>query len=193
MPVIHVYHPEGVLDSDRKAALAQRLTDVLLDMEGGARSPGGMSFATVLFSEVATSDWWVGGRTDSTYVHPPGKFLARVNVPEGYMSQVDKTNVHVAVNNAIVEVARTSDSPDQGASVMVIIDEIAEGNWGVQGKTISLASIADTVGLSKDGERFRWVRDYFAAKARLFGIAKYPPNTGGLLNDEVRTLDGKNH
>lgn len=109
------------------------------------------------------------------------------------MSQVDKTNVHVAVNNAIVEVARTSDSPDQGASVMVIIDEIAEGNWGVQGKTISLASIADTVGLSKDGERFRWVRDYFAAKARLFGIAKYPPNTGGLLNDEVRTLDGKNH
>jgi hypothetical protein len=75
---------------------------------------------------MATSDWWVGGRTGSTYVKPAGKFLARIDVPEGYMSQVDKTNVHVALHKAIVEVAGTGDAPDQGASIMVIVNEVGE-------------------------------------------------------------------
>ena len=128
MPVLQVYYPEGSLQGERKAALAQRLTDVLLMMEGGAKTRGGLAFATVLFTQVPASDWWVGGRTDATYVAPPGKFLIRVSVPEGYMNQTHKTEVHAAVNAAIVDdrrrprVIRT-----QGANVLVIIDEIPEG------------------------------------------------------------------
>jgi hypothetical protein len=41
--------------------------------------------------------------------------------------------------------------------------------------------IADTVGLPKSGERFKWVRAYFDAKARARAAANYPPDTGGLL------------
>jgi hypothetical protein len=43
------------------------------------------------------------------------------------------------------------------------------------------AAIADAVGLSKSGERFKWVRAYFDAKARARAAANYPPDTGGLL------------
>lgn len=181
MPVMQVFHPQGLLSDERKAALAQKLTDVLLTMEGNAKTSGGFGFATVLFTEVAQSDWWVGGRTDMTYVAPPGKVLVRVNIPEGYMNQARKTEVHVAVHAAIVAVAGDLSSQKQGGSVQVIIDEVTEGNWGAGGKTISLANIAVTVGLPKNGERFQWVQAYFAAKAREFAAAGYPQDTGGLL------------
>ena len=52
MPVLQLYYPQGVLAGEQKAVLAQQFTDVLLAMEGGARTPGGLAFATVLFTEV---------------------------------------------------------------------------------------------------------------------------------------------
>ena len=187
MPVLQVYYPEGTLGGERKVALARSLTDVLLTMEGGAKTPGGLAFASVFFTEVAQGDWWVGGRSDATYVAPPGKFLVRVSIPEGYMSQAHKSAVHAMVNASFIEVLGGAGDPRAGSSVLVILEEVIEGNWGAQGRTISLASIADSVGLSKSGERFKWVKAYFAAKARQFAAAGYPADTGGLLSDEIRT------
>lgn len=181
MPIIQLQYPQGALDRDRKAALAGRLTEVMLTMEGGARTEGGIAFATVLFSEVPQGDWWTGGRADDSHVHPPGRFLARVSIPEGYMNQQHKSEVHAAVTAAVLECAGGAPDPHRGGSVQVIIEEIGEGNWGAGGRTISLSSIADTVGQPQDGERFKWVRAYFAAKARQFASAGYPADTGGLL------------
>jgi phenylpyruvate tautomerase PptA (4-oxalocrotonate tautomerase family) len=149
-------------------------------MEGGANTTGGQAFAWVLFTPVKTDDWWVGGRTDDAFVQPPGRFLVHVTVPEGYMSAFHKSEVHAAVNEAIVAVVGANG--DSGASALVIIDEVTEGNWGAGGRSISLAAIADKVGLPKDGARFAWVRDYFDAKARQFATAGYPADTGGLLH-----------
>lgn len=182
MPVIHLYHPQGALAGERKATLAGKLTDVLLTMEDNARTPGGLAFAYILFTALAPDDWWIGGHTNDTHVYAPGKFLARVSIPEGYMSQVHKTEVHRMVNDAIVAVVGDSSPASAGRSILVIIEEVTEGNWGCGGATISLASIADSVGLSKTGERFKWITAYFAAKARQFLAAGYPPGTGGLLS-----------
>lgn len=184
MPVIQLQYPQGALDTDRKAALARRLTDVMLTMEGGARTEGGIAFATVLFNEVPQGDWWVGGHSDDRYVHPPGRFLARVSIPEGYMNRQHKSEVHEAVTRAVLDTVGGAPDERRGASVQVIIEEVIEGNWGAGGRTISLSSIADTVGQPKDGERFRWVRSYFAAKARQFAAAGYPADAGGLLPEE---------
>ena len=98
--------------------------------------------------------------------------------------QRHKREVHAAVNAAIVGVTGRSDAPNLGASILVIIDEVPEGNWGARGRTISLAAIADTVGLPKDGERFAWVQAYFAAKRRQFANAGYPADAGGLLDPQ---------
>jgi len=176
---MRVCYPETALDTERKAALAGRLTDVLMAMEGGANTKGGRAFASVLFMPVRTDDWWVGGRADDEFVQPPAKFIVYVTIPEGYMNAARKSEVHAAVHEAIVAVVGTKG--DSGASAQVIIDEVTEGNWGAGGRTISLASIADTVGLAKDGARFAWVRDYFNAKARQFASAGYPVDTGGLI------------
>ena len=184
MPVLQLYHPQGALAGERKAALAAKLTDVLLTMEGNARTEGGYGFATVLFTAVPETDWWVGGRLDGTYVSPPGKFLARVSIPEGYMNQAHKSDVHLAVTAAILSAVGDPEDPTQGGSIQVVLEEVPEGNWGAGGRTISLASIADKVGLPKNGERFKWVQRYFAAKSRQRIAAGYPEDTGGLLAGE---------
>jgi phenylpyruvate tautomerase PptA (4-oxalocrotonate tautomerase family) len=109
--------------------------------------------------------------------------LARVSVPEGYLNQAHKSEVHRLVNDAVVSTVGSEN--DSGQSILVIIEEVAEGDWGCGGKTISLASIADTVGLSKTGERFQWSRAYFEAKARQFAAADYPLDTGGLIPGDI--------
>lgn len=176
MPIMDVRYPEGGLDAPAKEALARRLTDVLIAMEGGANTAGGRAFAWVLFTEIPKGDWWIGGQ----HVAPPGAFLVHVTIPEGYMNTTHKTEVHAQVTDAIRQVLPTPARADAGPGVLVVIDEVTEGNWGAGGKTISLEAIADSVGLPKDGPRFKWVQAYFQAKARQFAAAGYPADTGGL-------------
>ena len=184
MPIMQVHYPEEALDDARKADLAQRLTDVLIAMEGGADTKGGRAFAWVLFTPVKPGDWWVGGEQGDQFVYPPGRFLVHVTVPEGYMNAAHKSEVHAWVNAAIMTATGCADDPDAGKSVLVVIDEVTEGNWGAAGRSVSLASIAGSVGLPKDGDRFAWVQAYFAAKRRQFEAAGYPDDAGGLLRPE---------
>jgi phenylpyruvate tautomerase PptA (4-oxalocrotonate tautomerase family) len=180
MPIMQVYHAEDALDAAAKEKLGQRLTDILIAMEGGADTTGGRAFAWVLLTPIKTGDWFIGGRRDEQFVYPPGRFLVHVTIPEGYMSATHKSEVHTRVNAAIVSVTRNEGGPDAGGSILVIIDEVTEGNWGAAGRTISLATIAETVGLPKDGDRFEWIQSYFAAKRRQFEAAGYPTDIGGL-------------
>jgi phenylpyruvate tautomerase PptA (4-oxalocrotonate tautomerase family) len=181
MPIMNVHYPADRLDKVTKAALAGKLTDVLIQMEGGANTEGGRAFAAVLFSAVAEDDWWVGGNTDDKFVSAPGKFLVHVTIPEGYMNKTHKTEVHAWVAAAILEVTGATDDRATGGSIQVIIDEVPEGNWGAGGRTISLESIAAAVGMPTDGGRFAWVRAYFEAKARQLKSFAYPDDVGGLL------------
>jgi len=181
MPIMNVRYRAGSLDRTAKETLARRLTEVLIGMEGAANTRAGRAFAWVLFTEIPASDLWVGGNADNTFISPPGAFLVNVTVPEGYMNAAHKSEVHAAVTGAITHAMNVSPQADVAASVLVVIDEVTEGNWGAGGKTISLDSIADSVGLPKSGERFRWVRSYFEAKARQFASAGYPADAGGLL------------
>lgn len=177
MPLMDVRYAEGSLDDAMKAKLAGLLTDVLIRMEGGANTRGGRAFAWVFFSAFAARDWWIGGEADATYVSPPGKFLVRITIPEGYMNTLHKNEVHAWVAEAIGEATAT---PGPGDSILTVIEEVTEGNWGCAGLPISLESIAATVG-QVGGERVLWSRRYFEAKARAREAAGYPADTGGLL------------
>jgi len=170
----------GDLDSAGKADLARRLTDVLIQMEGGANTHGGRAFAWVLFNEIPPGDWLVGGDAGDAYVSPPGRFLVHVTIPEGYMNQAYKSDVHARVNQAVLAATKAT-GEDAGKSILVIVDEVPEGNWGCAGKTISLESISASVGLAKTSQRYAWVETYFAAKARMLGTFGYPADMGGVL------------
>lgn len=181
MPIMQVTHPEAALSPSQKRDLAQRLTEVLIAMEGGADTEGGRGFAWVVFTPVQAGDWWIGGSADDRFVHPPGAFLVHVTVPEGYMNASHKAEVHAWVNAAILAATGQAATEGMGRSVLVVIDEVTEGNWGAAGHPISLAAIAEAVGTPRDGERFAWVQAYFAAKRRQLVAAGYPSDVGGLL------------
>lgn len=183
MPIMDVRYMAGDLDKTTKADLARRLTDVLIRMEGGANTHGGRAFASVLFSELPQGDWWVGGVADNSFVTAPGRFLVHVTIPEGYMNADHKREVHAWVNEAIL--AATHANGATGSSTLTVINEVAEGNWGSAGHAISLEGIADSVGMAKTGERFAWVRSYFAAKARMLAAFNYPSDLGGLLPSQL--------
>ncbi|WP_431281757.1 tautomerase family protein [Humitalea sp. 24SJ18S-53] len=185
MPIMDVRYPAGGLDQAAKADLAKRLTDVLIRMEGGAGTDGGRAFASVLFTAVPEGDWWVGGETGARFVHAPGRFLVHVTIPEGYMNAEHKGEVHRWVAAAILAATGTEE-PGAGGSILTVIDEVTEGNWGAGGGVISLDSIAGSVGMSKTGARFDWVRAYFAAKARMLTAFGYPADIGGLPPSQPR-------
>lgn len=180
MPIMQVIYPEATLSRAQKDDLAQRLTEVLIAMEGGANTAGGRGFAWVIFTPVDAGNWWVGGRVDEQFVHAPGAFLVRVTIPEGYMNAAHKAEVHRWVNAAILAATGGPTAADAGGSALVVIEEVTEGNWGAAGHPISLAAIAETVGMPRDGERFAWSRAYFEAKARSYTAAGYPADIGGL-------------
>lgn len=194
MPIMDVRYAAGRLDKAQKTALAQRLTDVLIRMEGGANTHGGRAFATVLFTPTAEIDWWVGGTTDDTYVSAPGRFIVHIWIPEGYMNIAHKNEVHAWVAAAIAEATGSS---EPGNSLLTVINEVTEGNWGDAGHPISLENIAATVGQPKDGPRFGWSYSYFKAKARMMADAGFPADAGGLLpsltpaGDAARQSAGK--
>jgi len=179
MPIMDVRYSAGGLVKANKADLASRLTDVLIQMEGGANTPGGRAFAWVLFNELAEEDFWVAGLPCQT---PSGsassKFLVHISIPEGYMNRTHKNEVHAWVATAIRE---ATGATELSTSILTVIDEVTEGNWGNQGLPISLESIAATVGQTEDGPRLAWSRRYFAAKARVMDSAGYPIDAGGLL------------
>lgn len=177
MPIMEVRHIAGALDRAQKAALAGKLTEVMIKMEGGANTHGGRAFATVLFTCTAVEDWWVGGVEDDTYVSPPGRFIVNIWIPEGYMNITHKNEVHAWVVAAITE---TLGCKEPGNSILTVINEVIEGNWGNAGHPISLETISATVGQTKDSPRVRWSSDYFKAKARIMALGGYPADTGGL-------------
>jgi phenylpyruvate tautomerase PptA (4-oxalocrotonate tautomerase family) len=184
MPIMNVCYGAGDLNHDSKARLAKQLTEVMIRMEGGADTRGGRAFAWVLFKELAQGDWWAGGESGNGYISPPGRFLVQVSIPEGYMNAQQKSEVQSWVTDACLAVTKAS-GEDVGHSIQVIIDEIPEGNWAAAGQTISLANIADSVGLPKSGSRFAWSKTYFAAKARARAAAGYPADVGGLWADQT--------
>ena len=143
MPIMNVQYTEGDLDATSKADLARRLTNVLIRMEGGAGTHGGRAFATVLFTERARGDWWVGGVTDDTFVSPPGRFLVHVGIPEGYMSAEHRNEVHAWVAESILA-SKGADpkAPSVGSSILVVIDEVAEGDGIAPVRTSSTVSVS---------------------------------------------------
>lgn len=180
MPIMEVQYRAGDLDPATKADLAERLTQIMIRMEGGADTFGGRAFAWVLFRELSADDWWVGGETAETYVYPPGRFLVHVTIPEGYMNDEHKNEVHDWVAAAILE-AKGASGENAGKSILTVIDEVTEGNWGCAGLPLGMAKIAPAVGLAKTSERFAWTTAYFTAKARERVGAGYPADVGGIM------------
>jgi len=179
MPMIHFHHPKGSLDPVKKAALAEKLTHVLIEIEGGPGmdGPKARSISWVMFYEIAEDAWMIGGKSDDTYVSPPGKFLVNVHVPEGSLSNARKAMVQKMVFESIFEafgLEIPADPETVSPSIFVMITEWLEGNMGARARTFGLADIGAYIGGTGNSEIRQRGRQYMQARAKLRATAGYP-------------------
>lgn len=179
MPMLTVDHPKGALSRDQKDQLAEELTHVLLEIEGGQDTPGGRSIAWVRFKEMEDDDWFIGGRSDDTHVAEAGKFLVELNVPEGSMNQERKSLAKRAIADAILKATGFENIKGAARSIWVQIFEWPEGHMGTSGNTASLFGIVRIAGLPEDSPILDFSRSYFDAKKRLFDQNDFPEGAAG--------------
>ncbi len=179
MPMIHFHYPAGSLTSARKSDLAERLTHVLVEIEGGPGTDGprARSISWVMFYEIANDSWAIGGKFDDTFVSRPGKFLVNVHVPEGSLSNDRKTMVHKMVDQAIFDtfdVPVPDDPEGRKPSIFVEITEWPEGNMGALGRTWRLADIGFYVGGGGNPAIGQRGKAYMMARAKMRAAAGIP-------------------
>ena len=189
MPMITVEYVQGHLTAEQKERLAEEMTHVILQIEGGADTPEGRSIASVRFRAIAADDWYIGGRTDDTFVSASGKFLVELNVPEGSMDQSRKSECHGAITAAVLKVKGIANGEGAARSVWVQIFEWPEGHLATSGRTSALFGIARLAGIPMDHPLLAFPRSYFEAKHRMLDAHAFPASTAG--RSLVSLEDGK--
>lgn len=179
MPMVTVQYPKGGLTPAQKNVLAEELTHVLLLIEGGLDNPATRSIAWVRFQEMEAHDWYVGGKNDGAYVAAAGKFLIELNVPEGSMDQLRKSDAHKAITSAFLKVTGKADVEGAARSIWIQIFEWPEGHLATSGRTSSLLGIAKLAGIPVNHPLLAFPRAYFEAKDRLYDAHRFPEHTAG--------------
>ncbi len=191
MPMVTVDCVRGALSREQKDQLAEELTHVLLEIEGGQDTPRGRSIAWVRFKEIEQDEWFIGGKSDDTYVAEAGKFLVELNVPEGSMNQERKSLAKRAIADAILKATGKQGVKGAARSIWVQIFEWPEGHMGTSGNTASLFGIVRIAGLPDDSPLLDFSRAYFDAKQRLFDENKFPEGAAGRALVPYREMEGQ--
>jgi len=176
MPLVRVTLSKGCLSTEQRSQLAEEMTGVLLLVEGGTDNPAGRAIAYVLFNEVDPADWYIGGRLDETYVHPGGRFIFDVTVPQGSCNQERKNQVHAAVNDSLCKILGLAPDKRTAASAWVIIHEVREGHWGAAGRMVGIRNIAQFAQMAPD--RADYFEPLLAAQKKLHEAHGFPEGTG---------------
>lgn len=120
MLMVNVEYRTGYLSAKQKSELAEELTRVLLEIEGGGDTWSGRAGSWVRFRELAREDWFVGGGHDQSYISASGLFLVEIYVPEGLLDQQKKSRVHEAANDAIARVTGADVTATRSVWILVL-------------------------------------------------------------------------
>lgn len=166
MPMVEVTMLKSALTPEQKEKLTERLTHVLLMIEGGTDNPAGRAIAWTFFREIDPDDWAIGGKFDGTYEAPGGRFLFSITVPEASLSPDRRPLIIEATNAALMETLGLEAEDRLGMSAWVHIHEIPEGHWGAAGKVFGVEQIYELWGVRDDGRRMKYIKAYLEAKDR---------------------------
>jgi phenylpyruvate tautomerase PptA (4-oxalocrotonate tautomerase family) len=146
MPMIDVTMVKGALTKAQRTALTEKLTHLLLVIEGGMNeamdNPASRSIAWLFYHEIETDGLWVGGVTDSPHMPEGGKFRIVVTVPDGALdAEGAKRLVVEGVHKALRDVLGLPPQTGIKWAPWVIVHEVRNGNWGAGGQVRTLRDI----------------------------------------------------
>ena len=174
MPMVQVTMRKGALTPEQKEKLTDRLTHVLLMIEGGTDNPAGRAIAWTIYKEIDPGDWAIGVKFDGTYEAPGGRFLFSITLPEASLSPDRRPLIIEATNTALMETLKLDPEDRLGKSAWVHIHEIPEGHWGAGGEVFGVEKIYHVWGVQDDGERMAYIKSYLEAKERARADAFFP-------------------
>jgi phenylpyruvate tautomerase PptA (4-oxalocrotonate tautomerase family) len=131
--MIDVYAPEGLFPADAEGRLAKELTLALLRAEGapaaGPYLDNTAAYIHILPAEAVHTAATGGARTVRVQIlTPPGA--------------LDRQGQQAIVAEATAIVATISDDPTQPQRTWVLLQEAAEGGWGIAGTAFGRAEFA---------------------------------------------------
>ncbi|SON63719.1 hypothetical protein MSIMFI_05250 [Mycobacterium simulans] len=150
MPMIDLTLPKGKFDRAQQEALAAELTRLIIHWESGTDRPGYDKASWAFVQELDLIE--VGGRPRV----PEGRQVYRVvvSVPKGSLDDRRRCGLITDVAHAVVAAEGSEPSPGNLMRVWCIIDEVADGNWGVGSAPMRLRDLAARFGVRPGDSRW---------------------------------------
>ncbi len=134
MPKIYLNCPIESFSAPAKNDLAEELTTIALSVENLPDTPFVRSTVWIYINEYPAANVYHGGVPFGTKV-----ISLEVNTFEGGL---DKTAKQLLIEKFTTSIRKNAGiKPDELAPVYIVIREVSESNWGVFGKTITLAEL----------------------------------------------------
>jgi phenylpyruvate tautomerase PptA (4-oxalocrotonate tautomerase family) len=144
MPMIEMFVPAGVLDTETKAKLHRNVGRQVLEVEGGTGAPLERAITWVFIFEVGGDDWSVGG--EPVTADRQARFLTRVTVPAGSMNDERREWIAARVQHEIVAALGTDPGP---INSVCLINEVPTGNWSGGGLVVGFVDVMRMLGLEE--------------------------------------------
>lgn len=143
MPNIVLKIPKNAFVAEHRAALVQRMHDVAASVERIPADPAKRFLSWVLVDEIDPADWTCGGADVSHRFIP---CLAIVYLPAGVLDDAARSRYAKLVQEAFDQ-----SLPDQERRQLVtslVLNEVADGTWGVNGEIWRLPQFAQAAGFA---------------------------------------------
>ena len=142
MPNIIVKIPAATFDTAARASLIAGINATAAECEQIPADPNKRALCWVIIEEIAAGLWTCGGKDLSSILIP---VLVVIHLPPGVLDDTARAQyvegVHQAVRAALPEEKRR-------IAASCIINEVADGNWGINGAIWHLPDFAHHAGFA---------------------------------------------
>jgi phenylpyruvate tautomerase PptA (4-oxalocrotonate tautomerase family) len=141
MPNIVLKIPKNAFPAEHRAALVQRIHEAAASVERIPADPAKRFLSWVLVDEIDPADWTCGGADVSRRFIP---CLVIVHLPAGVLDDDARSRYASEVQAAFQE----SLPPQERRQLLtsLVLNEVADGTWGVNGKIWRLPQFAHAAG-----------------------------------------------
>lgn len=141
MPNILLKIPRGCFQPAARSALVQKINDAAAAAEGIPADPRKRSLCWVVVEEVEQGLWTCGAVDVTTQILP---CIAIVYVPAGVLDAATRSSYVRAIHGAFKDAASPDDR--RALATSVILQEVEDGAWGVNGAIWTLPTFARVAG-----------------------------------------------
>ncbi|WP_051581239.1 tautomerase family protein [Pseudonocardia acaciae] len=142
MPFVELFAPKGALDSERGRAAKRELVAEVMKAEGAPDTPAARAISWLVVTE--PEGWYVGG--EEAGAGEPPRYVVRVSVPAGSLDDAKRADMIDRVTRVLAGAEPDGERLYREPVAWVLINEVAEGNWGAVGRAVGLSDIVGFVG-----------------------------------------------